>query len=306
MGRRSASASTVALFVAFVEERTWTQADLARRLGVTVPVVRKRLSELERAGCPLEREADHPHVYWSMRKGWMPGGVALTGDDLGVALRLLARTPRTPARDQLLARLLRVAPASQGLSTNDAPGVEESVVATLEDAAQRRQPLRIRYVSATTGDHAPRHVSVHRIEYGPPLRFIATCHRSDKLKWFRGDNVVAAEIDGREPFRSPPSGSVEAFHAASVGGFAGDGEPIECTFVVRPPVAGWARRNLPAGGLTVEHRPDGTIHVQGRVRGVDALARFVVGLGAAATCTSSSLASAVQALARGALEANAS
>lgn len=306
MGRRSASQSVVALFVAFVEESTWTQAALARRLGVTVPVVRKHLSELMEAGCPLERQEEHPHVYWSMRKGWMPGGVTLTGPDLGATLRLLARTPRTQVREQLLAKLLRVAPAGDRPVPNDTQGIDDSIVATLEDSAQRRQAVRIRYVSTSTGDHAARHVSVHRVEYGPPLRFVATCHRTDSLKWFRGDNVVAAEAAPNESFRSATADTIDGFLATSVGGYAGDGEPTECSFVVRPPTAAWARRNLPSGKLVVEHRPDGGIVVRGRVRGVEALARFVVGLGAAASSDSPELAEAVRTLARGALEANVS
>jgi DNA-binding HxlR family transcriptional regulator len=71
MGTRSASKSVVDILRAFQECRTWRQVDLARHIGVEVRAVRRRLLELEDVGLlALSMDREHPHVYWSVRKGW--------------------------------------------------------------------------------------------------------------------------------------------------------------------------------------------------------------------------------------------
>ena len=74
MGQRSSTVTVVQLVQAFLEQRTWTQKALAERLEMTTPAVREKLKELQGI-FRLEREEDHPHVYWSVPKDWFPGGV---------------------------------------------------------------------------------------------------------------------------------------------------------------------------------------------------------------------------------------
>ena len=62
MGQRSAAETVAWILVAFIGQRTWRQADLAERVGVRVPSLRKRLYELQEAGMPLEREEERPQV----------------------------------------------------------------------------------------------------------------------------------------------------------------------------------------------------------------------------------------------------
>lgn len=50
MGQRSATEAVVAVILAFLEERTWIQAELARRVGVGVPRLRKVLDQLSSEG----------------------------------------------------------------------------------------------------------------------------------------------------------------------------------------------------------------------------------------------------------------
>jgi len=67
MSRRAPTETVAGVVGAFLERRTWSQAELAKRLELSVPALRKRLEEL--AGpLRLEREEDHPHVYWSVPK----------------------------------------------------------------------------------------------------------------------------------------------------------------------------------------------------------------------------------------------
>lgn len=67
MSKRSAAETVSRIFWAFIEEPSWLQPALARRVGVSVRTLRARLEELERGGVPLDwdedaapREVSHP------------------------------------------------------------------------------------------------------------------------------------------------------------------------------------------------------------------------------------------------------
>ena len=59
----------------FYPRKTWSQAELAREHELTVEAVRKILRDLQANGVPLTPRAERPHVYWTLRKDWVPGGV---------------------------------------------------------------------------------------------------------------------------------------------------------------------------------------------------------------------------------------
>ena len=63
MGQRSNTETIVAILKAFLDKRTWKQADLARHIGVQAATIHKRLMELRAAGIPLHDEKEHPHVF---------------------------------------------------------------------------------------------------------------------------------------------------------------------------------------------------------------------------------------------------
>lgn len=301
MGRRPATRAVVEIFVALLESPTWTQADLARRLGVRTETLRQRIAELQAAGVPLEREEEHPHVYWSVRKGWLPGGVALDGDEVRLALRMLARLARSSGRDRLLSKLLRLTPDATPPLANRAREEAEDALVLVEDAAARRLALRFEYLSGSRNERAWRHATVHRIEYGPHARFVATCHRDGELKWFRVDAVLRAATDEGEPSRVRDEQDIEAFVGRSVDGYAGTGDVREHAFVVRAPEAFWVQRSLPVGGLVVEHRADGSIRVSVKTAALVPIARFVTGLGEAARSETPDLSALVRRIAEGAL-----
>ncbi|MGO9708526.1 MAG: HTH domain-containing protein, partial [Polyangiaceae bacterium] len=60
MGQRSQSETLAAILKAFLDQRTWKQADLARHVGVQTVTIKKQLDELRASGVPLESEKDHP------------------------------------------------------------------------------------------------------------------------------------------------------------------------------------------------------------------------------------------------------
>ncbi len=302
MSKRSASESVARILVAFVRQRTWSQADLAREIEVTPKALRLRLEELSRASVPLEREEDWPHVYWSVPRSWFPGGTVLESADGDVLARLVARLPRSAERERVMRRLLgasTAAGAGNAAKEDAAPGVLEAA----EDSCGRRLPLFIRSFSAGRGEVGTRHISVHRVEYGPHVRVLATCHRSGALKWFRADRIEAARLDPKEPFRDADAAEVERHLAESVDGFHGSGAVVECSFFVRTPEARWVARNLPAA-MTAEHTPDG-VRLSMRTSAVETLARFVAGLGGAARVETPELRRRVVELAAAAVEANA-
>src|SRR4051794_33602364 len=73
MGRRSGVETIIGILHAFVDRRRWRQAELARRVGITVPALRKHLLELSRL-IPLDAEVDHPDVFWQLPRDWHPAG----------------------------------------------------------------------------------------------------------------------------------------------------------------------------------------------------------------------------------------
>ena len=299
----------VELVQAFLEQRTWSQADLARRLEMTTPAVRDKLKELQPV-FGLECQKDHPHVYWSVPKNWFPGGVIFKREQLPDLLRLLLRMAQGKARDAVLDTILKNLPREERdgdlAATVVSPAAvasEDAYLSVVEDAARKKTALRLRYFTASRGDVATRHASVHRVVTERPARFIATCHRDGTLKWFRVENMFAAELDPHQEYRAATKQTVDAFHRASTGGFNAGGTPELHTFVVRPPEARWVQNNL-LSNMTHEPISQSRIRVSVETNAIQQVARFVVGLGAAATAETPALASAVAELARGALDAN--
>ena len=302
MSRRAPTETVAGIIGAFLDQRTWSQADLARKLEMTVPALRKRLLELQ-GPLRLESDDDHPHVYWSVPKDFFPGGLLVKRDEVPELLRLLARLPKSRARDRMIDAIVeRIPQAASPTMPIEAPAVsprEEQHLAVIEDAAKKGTALRFRYFTASRGAEGSRHASVQRVFPGPPARFVAMCHRSDGLKWFRVDNVTDAALDAHEAFRTAKKPVVDAFVAESLDGFHEDGPAQTLTFFVREPEARWVARNLMAG-MKAEERADGirvTVHTTAAGR----VARYVVSLGDAAQCETRALAETVAALAHGAL-----
>jgi predicted DNA-binding transcriptional regulator YafY len=303
MGQRTSTETIIAIVQALLAQRTWRQADLARKAGVQVPALRKRLNELSSLGIPLTRDDDPPHVYWSVPQSWFPGGVLLAERDAQTFVRLLARLPKSLTRDRLLSTLLtsrpRGATSPPPIVTPTVSPLEETHLVTIEDAAGQARTLHMRYFSASRGSVDWRRVSVQRVLATPPARFLAVCHRSGTLKWFRLDNVLEAALDASEPFRSADADQIEEVLRTSLEGYRDAGAPVTATFFVRDPEARWVRSNLPAP-MTVEP-VSGGMRVSAETGALLPLARFVVGLGGAARAETPDLRALVLDLARGAL-----
>lgn len=312
VGQRSGTATVIQLVQAFLEQRTWRQKALADRLEMTSAALRERLKELE-PSLHLEREEDHPDVYWSVPKDWFPGGILFQREQLPDLMRLLLRLPAGKARDSLLDAVLRNLPksADDGDAARQLNGTvepptatkqEEQYLSVVEDAAAKKVALGFHYYTASRGTMSSRYASVQRVVLGKTARFVATCHREDKLKWFRVENIVTARLDANEAFRRAPAESVKEFLRASVDGFNAGGAPAKTSFVVREPEARWVKSNL-LSGMSVDDIANSAIRVTLETNAILQVARFVVGLGAAATPESPALAEAVRMLAEGALTA---
>jgi len=311
VGQRSGTDTIVAILKAFLEQRTWKQADLARAIEISPAALHKRLKELQQHGIPLSAEAEHPHVYWSVPKSWFPGGVLFTGDQITEILRLLSRIGKSKARDAFIDRLIQFLPgrdATREIAASIVPAEttarEEQHLPKIEDSARTHVALRFRYFSQTKGNETMRFASVHRVLIGPPARFVATCHRSDTLKWFRVENISEAQLDANEPFRPADAKRVDAHVRASLDGFHEGGAPTTHVFFVQNPEARWVARNL-MEEMHAEEVPNG-IRVTVETSALQRLARYVVGLGGSAKPLTPELTNEVERLARGAIEATGS
>lgn len=310
MGQRSNTETIVAILQAFLQNRSWKQAELARHIDISVAALRKHLNELSTSGFPLEREDEHPHVWWSVPKGWFPGAVLFDSESVPELLRQLTRLPRSAVRDRLIRTILAAAPRQStapaeaaAVLTRQSTESEETYLPLAEDAANRRVCLAFNYFTMSRGTVEWRHASVQSVVIGPPARFVAVCHRDGALKWFRLDNVLGGRLDGAVPYRAADPGRVEVMLKESVDGFH-QGGAVRCSFFVREPESRWVERNLP-GSMTSEVIPGG-LRFTTTTAGVLRLARYVVGLGAAARAETPELALLVAELARGALAAGAS
>jgi predicted DNA-binding transcriptional regulator YafY len=298
------------IVAAFVEDRTWSQADLARRLETTPETIRRRLNELQAGGFKLERSEEKPQVYWSVPKNWFPGALLFTAPEVKDLLRLLARARKSELRDRLLgavvARLSNLGQSAKDFdpASVQAPGVsedEEKMLAIIEDAASKKLPLKMRYFTASRRDESWRYVSVHVVVLTPRPQFVATCHKANTLRRFRVSNVLEARLDAKEPVRTADEATLRRFEEESLAGFRQEGPPVICAFVVREPEAAWVARNLPDDRFSHEPTNGGTRFTIDTAS-VAMLARFVVGLGDAARSETPELTRVVQQLARGALK----
>jgi len=301
VGSRSPTETIVAILKAFLDQRTWAQAELARHVGVSPATVHKRLCELQATGIPLTSEKEHPHVFWSVPKTWYPGGVLFTGEQLTQLFRQLSRLPACRPRDQLIEQLLKYLPASRtdAIVPDEMTAREAQHLPVVEDAANQQVSLRFSYFSAHRGNEGARYASVHRVLPGPPARFVATCHRTGELKWFRVHNVLGSALDSAQPFRDCDEKRVNAYLRASLDGFYEDRPAAKHVFLVRDPDARWVVRNLLAE-MQFEEIPGG-IRVSADTTAVKRLARFVAGLGIAAKPLTAELELEVATLARGVL-----
>jgi predicted DNA-binding transcriptional regulator YafY len=306
MGQRAAHETFITIVGAFVAQKRWTQAGLAREAGVSTEAIRKHLTQMKADGWPLQEEKEPPHVVWRMPPNWYPGVLGLTAEEVPDLLRVLARSPRSTARERLLKVVHQRLPLKNSSPPFEAAvqppeltAEEEQWLGLLEDAAARKVAVRMHYTTASRRDDSNRHVSVHRVEVGAYPRFLATCHSSDRLKWFRFAGVSNAQLDRAEAFRDRDSEKIEAFQRATVGGFHEEGPPVRCTFFVRQPEAAWVKRNLLRG---MKHEPaDEGIRVVIETAAVHVVARFVVQLGEAARPETAELARRVSTIAHGAL-----
>lgn len=308
MGQRSTTETAFGIIAAFIERQTWTQAELARKLETRPETIRKQLLELQAGGLKLEREEDHPHVYWSVPKNWIPGALAFKADEARDLLRLIARAPRGALRDRIVD--MAVARLGRGEKTAefDPTAVrsaaitddEERWLEVIEDAAAQKQALKMRYFSASRRHESWRHASVQRVDVGARPQFVAICHQAKELRRFRVSNVLEAKLDKGESFHAATPAALARFDRETFGGFHDVGPLTRCEFFVRDPECAWVLKNLP--DEQISHAPaTGGMKFSVETSGVAVLARFVAGLGEVARPETPELAAEVASIARAAL-----
>lgn len=304
MGKRSPIEATVGIIGAFLHQRTWKQADLARHLELQPRALRKHLDEMLLRSFPLEKQDEPPQVYWSMRKDWFPGGLLLQGTDVEQLIRLLCQSPASEPRARILERIASALPQrghqiTQLQSVLEPASAEEPWLALVTQAAAERRALHLKYYSTYRGALEWRHASVERVLPGPPPRMIAHCHRDQALKWFRIDNISSARLDPSVPFQPTPARCLAQFLEKSLDGFAGEDPAEEHRFFVPDPDSRWVSKNL-LSPMTAESVPGG-IRVTCTTAAPLRLARFVLSLAPFAKVETPKLAALVVELAEGVL-----
>lgn len=301
MGARSRTETLAKILYAFVSKPTWTQSELAAHVGVQTRTIREHLTSLADAGVPLERDEEHPHVYWCVPVGWFPGGAVLTETQLEIVARLVAREPQSEERERILRALLRQRQLDTSLRPSaERLGVSHADLCVFEDA-MNGTVLEMSYFTASRGDSAVRSVSVHRVLYSNRPSVVATCHRDRSLKWFRLDRASNPSLDPAGSFIEADERDVDEFIRTSFEGFRSRADATDVRFRARWPDARWFVRDLE--GAEIQPAGDFVV-VEVRTAAIEALARRLVGLGDLITAETEELRQAIVDLAKGALTTN--
>ncbi|MCA9642815.1 MAG: winged helix-turn-helix transcriptional regulator, partial [Myxococcales bacterium] len=280
MGARSNTETPLRLLAALLERRTWTQAELARRVGVQAQTVKRCLEELA-ADVPLERDEEHPHVYWSVPQSWLPEGVHLPRAHFVELLRRVARSAPFSEHDALLKHLVDAAPSLGGMVTRirdahvptDAP-LSSALLAELEDAWDSHAVI-LSYRKTRGGGVEPRHCS--------PARFVdryqhllARCHQTGKAKRFRLDRVLHVTRAVGVDYQPLSEEEVQDALTGAVDGFRAPGPLVSVRFrlVGDEAEVGWMVEQLPED-LSVEPIASGYL-VHGETGALSKLAEKLV------------------------------
>lgn len=305
MGQRGRTETLAQVIVELMRARTLSQAELAKRLDVSSRTVRQCILDLLSAGMPIEREEDHPNVFYSVPKDWVPNGLVLAASEARELVRVLARVPSASARRlALMERLGVYEPAlSASLALEDSLDARElEILEELEDTASEQCATRIEYYSVRRGLDEVRHISCQRIAYHDrPIRLLAVCHRSGTLKWFRLDRIRAISADEGEPFREADPNEIADVVNNTLFDYHQGGVATEHRFVVHAPEHRWFVTTL---GPSARVEPEGeSVRVTLRSASPRVIARQLVGLGGAVRVETSALREEVRQLALAALAA---
>lgn len=270
--------------------------------------VGKRLRDLAAQGVPLAiDEHAPPNVYWTLSSAWIPDGVQFTRDEVPELLLQVLRLPAGSARTRLLARIRGVTSTGVGdgvdARVTAAPGSDQeaSLLAKVVSALSSQRVLCMRYRPAT-GEVGERRVSVQHVVMGPSARFVGVLAGRSRLTWFRVERMERAWFDAAHRYVAWPREEVDGFVRASLGGYHRDA-PVRCVFTVRGDDVGWVRDTLPGlyrDRYAVTDTGEG-LRIEIETAGVLPLARFVAGLGDAASIETPELRVEVRRLADGAL-----
>ena len=312
MGTRDNYESVTRAIQAFASQHTWQQAELARRVGIGTPALRRLLLNLMESGMPLEKDDEHPHVYWSVPRHWFPGGVFFDVEDWEVLVHAVLRIGDDVRRAKLLGRLLSgrtamgkvqdgVERLNQSVMGAPLTSEEQGTILLIEQSLLLNRPLSINYYSTSAGRLRWRVVTPQRLIVEPHRRLVAYCHDNQELRWFRVDNIQRALLAEERIATAVPPEDVERYIASSPDGFH-DGSNQELAFTVKQPTASWIAGNL-LPGMRIEREDRGVLRVVTR-GGALVVARFIVGLGGDGTAESKQLRALVCDLATAACEAN--
>lgn len=276
MGQRSAFQTVSSVVVAFLQQRRWTRAALAERVRVTPRTIARIIAALGDAGMPLEREGAGSELAWRVAPRWVPHAMVLTRAQVDALRRLLRRTPASPLRSALVAALeddpksaaVEPAPVSEG---------ELRALDVLEDSALSLRPVRVHYHSLGRGEVTVRELSVARIFLGAPARFVAVCHATERLEWFRVAGVLDAQVLETVGYRVADRDALGLFSGSH--GLAADAGLDADVCVLRVPTA-HAPAVLRALPFEAEIVPsEGAIELRTRATDLRPIVRFALAWG---------------------------
>jgi predicted DNA-binding transcriptional regulator YafY len=283
MARKSPIETVMEILNAFAEKPSWSQAELARHLQITVRPLAKYLDAFPAhfGVYKLPPEDTKPNVVWRCE---MPAtvGPVISHAEVASFIKQIRRAPKSKARDAAITRLKKLSKDDRSsASTRELTPQEEMHLEQLEEAVAKHHVMHIHYVPLSGASNPWRHVSPQRIVLNGPPRVVGYCHRDLKLKWFRVDRIYSALADVAVKYVQVAREQVDAHCDNSVDGFNSGLISESAESFTLEPAARWAAVNLPSG-LRATDIGQGHTRVTVPSSGIIVAARFVVGLGAEA------------------------
>ena len=245
--------------------RDWTGAELAERFGVTTRTVRSDIERLRELGYRVRSSTGAAGGYRLEAGSAVPPllldddevvavtiglQAAASGSVTGIeetSLRALMKIEQTmPSRLRHRVDALRAVAVSA--ANPGGPTVDAEMLASVADAARRREQLRFDY-TGRGGEHTERRTEPHRLVY-TGRRWYLLAWDVDRVDWrtFRADRIRLRTPNGpRFEAREPPEGAVE--HVLR--GIGSRAWHYQASILLGAPVEAAADR-LPVGSGTLE------------------------------------------------------
>lgn len=266
-----------------------TQQDMAEVCGCSDRQIRRDLLVLQAAGVPFR---SNRREGYRLEDDWSPLQLSLTLQEV-LALLLAKQAaigpemPFTYSASTAFDKITALLPAS----LRDCLEKEETISyysrgrrdyagapwGRLMTAIQHRESLEMDYYTLERDACSVRRIDPYRIVWMQNYcQLIAYCHKRKKVINFAMDCIRGLQSTG-ETFTLLPKFSLAEHLRGAAGPMLGD--PVEIRVCFNAKIARWAKRRAWSFPCTLADQPDGSVIMEGTVRGIDDIRKELLAWG---------------------------